>query len=205
MARYEAQIEIGLDAGALWEKSNAASSAPDGNGVRGWSIWPDAVNVGYSQTPITPGTQMICPVRLPMGLSGVLRTCIEVFTREAGADGAVYQRLDVVLSAPFGLKGKVEVTASEVGQEACIVRVVVDLSVHWLFRRQVDLFFRHKFARKLHELKLMLEEVADGAPQPNADRRAPISSCNKDGIGTSVAESRSPQRPEPGPGFPVPR
>ena len=111
MACYEAQIEIGLDAGALWENSNAASPAPDGNGVRGRSIWPDTVNVGYSQTPITPGTQMICPVRLPMGLSGVLRTSIEVFTREAGAAGAVYQRLDLVLSAPFGLKGKVEVTA----------------------------------------------------------------------------------------------
>ena len=157
MACYEAQVEIGLDAGAVWEKSNAASPAPDGDGVRGWSIWPDAVNVGYSQTPITPGTQMICPLRFPMGLSGVLRTSIEVFTRQAGPDGAVYQRLDLVLSAPLGLKGKVEVTASEVGQDACIVRVVVDLSVHWLFRQQVDQFFRHKFARKLHELKLMIE------------------------------------------------
>ena len=36
--------------------------------------------------------------------------------------------------------------------------MVVDLSVHWLFRRQVDLFFRNKFAKKLHELKLMLEQ-----------------------------------------------
>ena len=70
MACYEAQIEIGLDAGAVWENSNAASPAPDGNGVRGWSIWPDVVNVGYSQTPINTRHANDLPTEIADGIVG---------------------------------------------------------------------------------------------------------------------------------------